>query len=168
MTCLTFSTSTANWIADRQFRSVCTTTFAMLRWTNTSPGAMSMIWLAGTRESEQPIQRYSGARCFDRRSKKPGSSAWMRAAHSRLRSSRGDREYGMASVSSGQCNAHVAGIGEEAHRLHAAFAAQPRGAGAAERRAQVAHQPGVDPDHARLQFRRHQVRAHQVAGPHRG
>ncbi len=39
---------------------MCTTTFATLRWTNTSPGASPTIWFAGTRLSEQPIQRYSG------------------------------------------------------------------------------------------------------------
>src|SRR5690606_34392703 len=85
--CLTFSTSTANWITDRQFRSVCTTTLAMLRWTKTSPGATSMIWLAGTRESEQPIHRYSGACRRESRSKKPGSSALTRSDHLRLLSS---------------------------------------------------------------------------------
>src|SRR5215471_15344232 len=69
MMCSTLSTSTANCIVLRQFRSACTTTLATLRWTNTSPGAMSMIWFAGTRESEQPIHKYFGACCCDRRSK---------------------------------------------------------------------------------------------------
>src|SRR3546814_2495946 len=72
--CSTFSTSTANWITDMQFRSVCTITLAMLRWTNTSPGARPMTWLAGTRESEQPIHRYLGACSSDRRSQNCGSS----------------------------------------------------------------------------------------------
>src|SRR5690606_14008542 len=72
--CSTFSTSTANWITDMQFRSVCTITLAMLRWTNTSPGARPMTWFAGTRESEQPIHRYLGACSSDRRSKNCGSS----------------------------------------------------------------------------------------------
>ncbi len=61
MMCLTLSRSTANWITDRQLRSECTTTFAMFLCTKTSPGGSPMIWLAGTRESEQPIHRYSGA-----------------------------------------------------------------------------------------------------------
>src|SRR3546814_17453518 len=74
--CSTFSTSTANWITDMQFRSVCTITLAMLRWTNTSPGARPMTWLAGTRESEQPIHRYLGACSSDRRSKNCGY--WLR------------------------------------------------------------------------------------------
>lgn len=43
------------WIADRQFRSVCTATLAMLRCTNTSPGRRPTIWLAGTRLSAQPM-----------------------------------------------------------------------------------------------------------------
>jgi hypothetical protein len=60
MTCFTFSTSTANCITDRQFRSVCTTTLAMLRCTKSSPGSRLTISLAGTRLSEQPIQRYFG------------------------------------------------------------------------------------------------------------
>jgi hypothetical protein len=47
-------------MTDRQLRSVCTTTLATLRWTKTSPGSRPTIWLAGTRESEQPIHRNSG------------------------------------------------------------------------------------------------------------
>src|SRR3546814_20655726 len=46
----------------------------MWRWTNTAPGARPMPWLAGTRESEQPIHRYLGACSSDRRSKNCGSS----------------------------------------------------------------------------------------------
>src|SRR3546814_3983596 len=42
-------------------------------------------------------------------------------------------------------DAHVAGLGEESHRLQATLASQPGLAHAAERRAQVAHQPAVDP-----------------------
>src|SRR5688572_18377407 len=168
---LTLSTSTANWITDRQLRSVCTTTLAMLRWTNTSPGAMSMIWLAGTRESEQPIHRYSGACCCERRSKKPGSSALTRSDHSLLRSSNSSRvmeEPGLAAPftsepsefeslalmqHSSQMKTDVLGVGEETHRLGAAFAAEAGRAGAAERRAQVALQPSVDPDHADVEPR---------------
>src|SRR5690606_6113981 len=82
--CLTLSWSTAYWMTLRQFRSVCTTTLAMLRWTNTSPGAMPMIWLAGTRESEQPIHRYSGCCCRDNWLKNSGSSCSMRSAQSLL------------------------------------------------------------------------------------
>src|SRR5436189_106558 len=55
MMCSTLSTSTANWITDRQLRSVCTTTLAMLRWTKSSPGSSPTMSLAGTRESAQPI-----------------------------------------------------------------------------------------------------------------
>ena len=62
--CFTFTISTANSITERQFRSVCTTTFAMLRCTNTSPGSKLVISLAGTRLSEQPIHKYSVACCF--------------------------------------------------------------------------------------------------------
>ena len=40
---------------------MCPTTLATLRCTNTSPGARPTTWFAGTRLSEQPIQRYSGA-----------------------------------------------------------------------------------------------------------
>eukprot|EP00952_Eustigmatos_sp_NYUAD-ZCMA_P003999 17514-Eustigmatos_ZCMA.PRE.1 len=79
--CRIFSTSTANWSTDRQFRSECTTTLAMLRWTNTSPGGNPMIWLAGTRESEQPIHRYSGFCWLARLEKKAGSSALTRSTH---------------------------------------------------------------------------------------
>src|SRR5690606_3651613 len=59
----------------------------MLRWTNTSPGAMSTIWLAGTRESEQPIHRNFGVWIFDSRRKKSGSSASMREAQASFFSS---------------------------------------------------------------------------------
>src|SRR5690606_38873977 len=78
---------TANWITDRQLRSVCTTTLAMLRWTKTSPGAMSTIWLAGTRESEHPIHRNLGVWIVDRRWKKVGSSASIRDAQASFLSS---------------------------------------------------------------------------------
>lgn len=60
MMCSTFSTSTAYCITDKQFRSVCTTTLAMLRCTKTSPGARPMISLAGTRLSAQPIHKRRG------------------------------------------------------------------------------------------------------------
>src|SRR5690606_26655161 len=166
--CLTCSTSTENWMVDRQLRSVWTTTLAMLRWTNTSPGARSTIWLAGTRESEQPIHRNSGACCRESRSKKPGSSAWTRAAQARLRSMSAESVYGMSvPVACWKVDAHVAGLGEEAHGLQAALAAQARRAHAAERRAQVAHQPGVDPHHAHAQRGGEAVRPHGVGGPHR-
>src|SRR6185436_4559553 len=88
MMCLTLRMSTANCMTDRQLRSVCTTMLAMLRWTNTSPGSSPVIWLAGTRLSEQPIHRYSGACWFDSRWKNSASSATIRADHLRLFSSR--------------------------------------------------------------------------------
>jgi hypothetical protein len=88
MMCFTFKTWTANSITDRQFMSVCTTRFATLRWTNTSPGGSDTISLAGTRLSEQPIQRYSGFCCSASRSKKCGSSAVTDAAHFRFPSSK--------------------------------------------------------------------------------
>ncbi len=84
MMCRTFSRSTANWITDRQLRSVCTTTLAIFLWTNTSPGGRPMIWFAGTRESEQPIHRYSGACWSARREKYSGSAASLRATHASL------------------------------------------------------------------------------------
>jgi hypothetical protein len=40
--------------------SVGETTFAMLRWTKTSPGWRPRRVVSGTRESEQPIQRIDG------------------------------------------------------------------------------------------------------------
>src|SRR5690606_41981441 len=45
-------------------------------------------WWAGTRESEQPIHRYSGACCSESCPKKPGSSRETRSAQARLRFSR--------------------------------------------------------------------------------
>src|SRR4249920_3426401 len=45
---------------------------------------MSMIWLAGTRESEQPIHRYFGACCCDNCSKKCSSCARTRSDQARF------------------------------------------------------------------------------------
>src|SRR5688572_8488152 len=84
MMCFTWRTSVANWMTDRQLRSVWTTRFETFRWTKSCPGMSPTIWLAGTRLSEQPIQRYSGACCRDRLWKKPGSRRVISAAHSRL------------------------------------------------------------------------------------
>src|SRR5688572_6574080 len=80
----TFSTSTAYCMAERQLTSACTTTLATLRWTKSSPGGRPTISFAGTRLSEQPIQRYSGACCFVRRAKNCGSWRVMRSAQARL------------------------------------------------------------------------------------
>ena len=67
-------------------RSVCTTTLATLRCTNTSPGSSPTIWFAGTRLSEHPIQRYRGD-CFSARAvKKAGSLATIDSAQARFRS----------------------------------------------------------------------------------
>src|SRR5690606_5252705 len=159
----TFSTSTANCSVLRQLRSVCTTTLAMLRWTKTSPGIRPVIWLAGTRESEQPIHRYLGAWMRERRSKKVGSSALTFAAQSLFLSSSSFR--GMASV---QAEGDASRLGEEAHGLPAAFATQSGLLHAAEGRAQVAVEPGVDPDDARLQAGGQAVGAAQVGGPEPG
>ena len=84
----TFSTSTANCSTDRQFRSVWTTTLATLRWTNSSPGSRPTISLAGTRLSEQPIHRYSGACWPASRVKNAGSRLTRSAAQARLLSSK--------------------------------------------------------------------------------
>src|SRR5690606_13022831 len=146
---------TANWITDRQLRSVCTTTLAMLRWTNTSPGAMSTIWLAGTRESEQPIHRNLGVWIFDRRWKKLGSSASMREAQASFFSSSSASRLiggpGAGSAPLSQSDADVPWFGEKAHGLKPAFATQAGRSAAAERRAQVAQHPAVDPDDAHAQ-----------------
>src|SRR5579859_6888190 len=84
MTCSTLSTSTAYCSTDRQLRSVCTTTLATLRCTNTSPGMRPMISLAGTRLSAQPIHRYLGDCCSARRLKKSGWARLMPSAQARL------------------------------------------------------------------------------------
>src|SRR5690606_9152510 len=99
--------STANWMVLRQLRSVCTTTLAILRCTKTSPGIRPVIWLAGTRESEQPIHRYLGACRPDRRLKNCGSSARTFSAHSRFLSSSS-----FSGIVSSQVDGHVLGFGE--------------------------------------------------------
>ena len=81
----------------KQFRSVWTTTLATFLWTKIWPGISPTIWLAGTRLSEQPIQRYSGFCCSASVSKKPGSEAVVAAAHSLFLASRwliGDMAFG--------------------------------------------------------------------------
>ena len=75
MMCSTCSTSVAYCSTERQLRSVWTTTFATLRWTNSSPGFRSTISLAGTRLSEQPIHRYLGACCSRQRPEEVGIGA---------------------------------------------------------------------------------------------
>ena len=57
---------------------------ATLRWTNTSPGSSPVIWLAGTRESLQPIHMNLGFCCLVRAVKKPGRSRSIWAAQARL------------------------------------------------------------------------------------
>src|SRR5690606_24402954 len=66
-----------------------------------------------------------------------------------------------------QLDANVAGLGEETHRLQAALAAQAGLAHAAERRAQVAHEPAVDPDDAGVDAGGEAVGAGEVARPDR-
>src|SRR5690606_2204619 len=170
--CSTLSTSTANWITDRQLRSVCTTTLAILRWTKTSPGAMSTIWLAGTRESEQPIHRNLGVCNLDRRSKKLGSSASMREAQASFFSSSSSSRLiggpGAVSAPLSHSDADVPWFGEKAHGLEPAFAAQAGLPAAAERRTQVAQHPAVDPHDAHAQCGGEAMGALEVAGPQRG
>src|SRR5256885_3557249 len=84
MMCSTRSTSTAYWSAERQLRSEWTTTFATLRWTNSSPGSSPTISFAGTRLSEHPIHKYFGDCCANSESKNPGRVSVMRCAHWRL------------------------------------------------------------------------------------
>src|ERR1051326_3562862 len=88
MMCCTRSASTAYWMTERQFKSVCTTTFATLRWTKSSPGKRPTISFAGTRLSAQPIQRYCGDCWCDSRLKKFASRCVIDDAHLRLFSKR--------------------------------------------------------------------------------
>src|SRR6478735_9388802 len=88
MMCFTFSTSTAYCNTDRQLQSVCTTTLATLRCTKISPGIKPTISLAGTRESEQPIHKYSGDCCSDNFWKKSGWIFLIDSAQLRLFSNR--------------------------------------------------------------------------------
>src|SRR5688572_5030671 len=82
------STSTAYCTTDRQLRSVWTTTLATLRCTNSSPGARPTISFAGTRLSEQPIQRYRGVCWRDSSRKKSGCLEVMSFAQARFCSKR--------------------------------------------------------------------------------
>src|SRR5438874_13245221 len=77
-------TSTANWITERQFKSVCTTRLPMLRWTKSSPGIRPTISFAGTRLSEHPIQRYRGDCWCASFAKNAASDRRMRSAPARL------------------------------------------------------------------------------------
>ena len=82
--CRTFNTLTAYSITLTQLRSVCITMLPTLRCTKTSPGNNPLIWLAGTRLSEQPIHRYSGCCCLASRAKNSGSSSDTRFAQALL------------------------------------------------------------------------------------
>src|SRR5690242_14605545 len=84
MMLVTFKTSSANWITERQFISVWVTILAMFRWTKTSPGWSPTIVFAATRLSEQPIQRYSGDCCLASSTKKSGSRSFTASDHRRL------------------------------------------------------------------------------------
>src|SRR5687768_4972740 len=88
MTCRTLSTLMANSRTDIRLVSMLWTRLAMLRWTNSSPGAMPISSLAGTRASEQPIHRYSGACCLASRAKNSGSRSLTDFAQARFRSNR--------------------------------------------------------------------------------
>ena len=46
---------------------------ATLRCTNTSPGSRPVIWLAGTRLSEQPIHMYLGVCCLTQAGEEAGA-----------------------------------------------------------------------------------------------
>ncbi|MCY1550325.1 hypothetical protein D9M68_865730 [compost metagenome] len=63
---------------------MATTILATLRCTNSSPGIRPTTSLAGTRLSEQPIQRNSGRCCRARRAKNSGSLALSDPAQKRL------------------------------------------------------------------------------------
>src|SRR5206468_7534492 len=84
MMCCTFSISTANCTVDNALRSECTITLATLRCTKTSPGSSPVIWLAGTRLSEQPIHMNLGFCCLVSELKKPGRVFSISAAQARL------------------------------------------------------------------------------------
>ena len=58
-------------------------------------------------------------------------------------------------------------FGEESQRFEAAFAADAGVFHAAERRAQVAQKPAVDPDDAGFEFGGDAVRTREVLGPQR-
>src|SRR2546423_6961250 len=64
------------------------TRFATLRWTKSSPGASPTIWFAGTRLSEQPIQRYCGACCRASSRKNSGFTCRIPSDQARLFSKR--------------------------------------------------------------------------------
>src|SRR5487761_2213873 len=91
------------------------------------------------------------------------------------RSRRGRRSHNTARISSvNACplalklNADVAQLGVELERMHAALAADAGLLRAAERGAQVAQEPAVDPADADFDFRGDAVRAREIGGPDGG
>src|SRR6185436_18579632 len=66
---------------------------------------------------------------------------------------------------SSKLDADVAKLGVELERMHAAFAADARGLGAAEGGAQVTQEPAVDPADADLDLPCDAMRAPEVLGP---
>src|SRR5687768_4424032 len=69
---------------------------------------------------------------------------------------------------SGQLDADILRLREEVQRLESTFAADAALLHPAERNAQVAQEPAVDPDRPGVQLRGHAVGALQVARPDRG
>src|SRR5688572_22009865 len=137
------STSIPYWSTLRQFMSVWTTTFATLRWTNTSPGCRPMMRSGGRRLSEQPIHRICGDCWWRSRSKNSGSAARMRAAHSRLaaRQSSSSRIRILLSPGERPSPRQVAG-GPVCHGHSMFCMLQPRGAQPAVRRKPTNLTPG--------------------------
>lgn len=84
MMSLTLRFSTAYWSTDIALISDNGDWLAMFLWTNNSPGLNPTTYSAGTRESEQPIQRYSGCCPSDNYSNKWGLVTVVYSAHMTL------------------------------------------------------------------------------------
>src|SRR5258706_12846125 len=73
---------------------------------------------------------------------------------------------GASTACSGELDADILRLREEVQRLESPLAADAALFHPAERHAQVAQQPAVDPDGPGVERRRHAVRAREVARPH--
>ncbi|KAG1249601.1 hypothetical protein G6F68_013234 [Rhizopus microsporus] len=71
-----------------------------------------------------------------------------------------------ACLDASELHADIAQLGIELQRMHAALAADARLLGAAERRAQVAQEPRIDPADAHVQRRAQAMGRADVAGPY--
>src|SRR5262245_55453032 len=90
------------------------------------------------------------------------SDLWMQSLHAGYRAAGA-----AATLTPSELDAHVAELGVELERVHAALAPDSRLLHTTEGCAQIAQIPAVHPDDAGFDLRRDAMRALQIGGPYR-